>query len=172
MPKSNVKFVDEVFSNHHQELSRYLVSKLRGEAVEPTDVAQETYLRLLRVKDTSVIRNPHAYLFTVASHVMRELGIAERKHCNLSNHMVEQLPDNKTIHSPEDQVDTEQQLKQLIEQMTPIYTAVLILRKQQGLSHQEIATKLGISTHTVKKYLFRALTFCREHAAQVRGESQ
>jgi DNA-directed RNA polymerase specialized sigma24 family protein len=36
------------------------------------DLAQETYLRLLRARDLNEVRNPLAYLLQVASHVAME----------------------------------------------------------------------------------------------------
>ena len=36
------------------------------------DLAQEVFLRLLRVERHETIRNPEAYLFTVASHVIHQ----------------------------------------------------------------------------------------------------
>jgi RNA polymerase sigma factor (sigma-70 family) len=46
--------------------------------------------------------------------------------------------------------------------LPPIYQSILLMRKRDGLSHGEIAQKLGISIHTVRKYLTRAITECRK----------
>lgn len=173
MLKSKNKFVADLFALNHSQLSGYLSKRLRGHQVEADDVVQETYLRLLRMKDTNAIRNPHAYLFKVASHVVRELGLVENKHLDITDRLVEHSDENTQVASPEQQTVTERQMKELqclLDQMPDKYKAVLLLRKQQGLSHREIADKLNISTHTVKKYLFRALTFCRENVSQVKGE--
>ena len=51
MPNPNKKFVRTVFDEYHDELHRYLLSRLRGRALDAADVAQETYLRLLRMKN-------------------------------------------------------------------------------------------------------------------------
>ena len=40
--------------------------------VDIEDLAQETYLRLLRARDLGDVRNPQAYLLRVASHVILE----------------------------------------------------------------------------------------------------
>jgi len=55
-----------------QQWNRSLFQFLRRRVRTPADVedvAQETYLRLLRARDLSAVRNPHAYLLQVASHV-------------------------------------------------------------------------------------------------------
>ena len=69
MPQTNQEFVKQVFQQYHQELHGYLVNRLRGHSLDAADIAQETYLRLLRMKNTDVIENPHAYVYRVAGHV-------------------------------------------------------------------------------------------------------
>lgn len=133
--------------------------------MEAEDVAQETYLRMLRLRDATAIEQPHAYLYRVATHVVRELGKKEDAQAKLPLRLGEELADLLADHSPEDWADVQDQLEHLdhvLERMPPVYRAVLILRKQAGLSHQDIAVQLNLSPHTVKKYMHRALAWCRE----------
>ena len=175
MKESNKKFVTQLFQKYHQDLYGYLVHRLRGNTVEAADIAQETYLRLLRMKDTDIIEQPHAYLYKVASHVIRELGLKELKHNNLPTRLSEYHLEDQAIDSPEKHLQTQievEQLENIMNKMPPIYKSVLLLRKQHGLSHKEIAKKLNISIHTVKKYMYRALSWCRENTAIIAGEDQ
>ena len=55
----------------NRNLFRFLGRRVRA-AVDIEDLAQETYLRLLRARDLSEVRNPQAYLLRVASHVVVE----------------------------------------------------------------------------------------------------
>src|SRR5262245_25895645 len=52
-------------------LCQFLRQRVR-DSVDIEDLAQETWLRLLRVRDLSAVRNPHAYLLQVAYHVILE----------------------------------------------------------------------------------------------------
>ena len=54
-----------------------------------------------------------------------------------------------------------QRLQAALEGLPPLYSAALLLRKRDGLSHREIAERLQISLHTVRKYLTRAVAQCR-----------
>lgn len=171
--QSNRQFIRQLFEQYHRELHRYLLGRLRSSAVEAEDVAQETYLRLLRMKDTDVIQQPHAYVYRVATHVVRELGLKEQAHAQLPTKLAEEHNGPLLAESPEARVEILtklQQLDELIDSMPPTYRAVLIMRKQEGLSHKEIADKLDISVHTVKKYMSRALAWCREYAANTMGD--
>jgi len=55
----------------NQSLLRFLGRRVRS-PVDIEDLAQETYLRLLRARDLGEVRNPQAYLLRVASHVLVE----------------------------------------------------------------------------------------------------
>jgi len=58
-------------------------------------------------------------------------------------------------------IDAPEQLEYVLRQLPPMYRAVLLLRKRDGMSYAEIAQKLKLSVHTVKKYLARAVVQCR-----------
>src|ERR1700742_1871927 len=55
----------------NQNLLRFLGRRVRT-SVDIEDLAQETYLRLLRARDLGEVRNPQAYLLRVARHVILE----------------------------------------------------------------------------------------------------
>src|SRR6202790_5047322 len=55
----------------NRSLLQFLGRRVRA-AVDIEDLAQETYLRLLRARDLREVRNPQAYLLRVASHVLIE----------------------------------------------------------------------------------------------------
>ena len=65
--------------------------------------------------------------------------------------------------------NTIQELEKILVTLPPVYQSVLLLRKRDGLNHAEIAEKLGISIHTVRKYLTRAMTECRK--AQIASDA-
>src|SRR6266481_2957373 len=55
----------------NRNLLRFIGRRVRTN-VDIEDLAQETYLRLLRARDLGDVRNPQAYLLKVASHVVSE----------------------------------------------------------------------------------------------------
>src|SRR5687767_10362448 len=58
--------------NHGRELYRFLSVRMRNAAADVPDLVQEVFLRLLRIDDYDAIRNPQAYLYTIASHVLHQ----------------------------------------------------------------------------------------------------
>lgn len=67
------------------------------------------------------------------------------------------IPD--TSQSPEKLVEgrlTREAVQQGLEQLSPEYRQILLLREIQGLSYEEISQSLGLELGTIKSRLFRA----------------
>lgn len=139
-------------------LRRYL-TRFLGDAAEAQDIAHDAYLRVYNVEARQPIEKPQALLFTTA----RNLAINRLQRRNRSPVILASAPSELTA-SPEsgvvNQVIARQELaalEQAIAQLPPGCRAVLLLRKVEMLSHQEIATRLGIAISTVEKQHARAL---------------
>jgi DNA-directed RNA polymerase specialized sigma24 family protein len=68
MTGSGRGFVERLFAEHGRALQAYLSRRLR---IDAPDLAQEVYVRMLRVSDPEAIRNPQLYLYTVASNLVK-----------------------------------------------------------------------------------------------------
>ena len=155
--------VERLFTAHGSALQAFFRRRIRAKPDAP-DLTQEVYLRMLRVADAELIRNPEGYLYTVASNLLKERAVIERRQraeCVLDADVEEMLAD---FNLPEHEVDRERRLARLREvlmQLTPKCRATVVLQYRHGLSYQEIGEQLGISTNMVKKYLAQALALCR-----------
>ena len=152
------------FEQYRVGLHRYLTKRLRS-VHHAQDLAQEAYLRLLRVEDAEMVRKPQAYLYRIASNLAYEFKLREqREPVTFDSDVVEQLaehPEGPVFDELGEHADASQQLEYVLMQLPPMYRAVFMLRKLDGLSYAEIAKSLELSVHTVKKYLARAVVRCR-----------
>jgi RNA polymerase sigma-19 factor, ECF subfamily len=119
---------------------------------------------LLRIERVELIRQPRAYLYRIAVNLVSEFRL--RAHRDPVTYDSETLAELAEIAGVESSPDAEraaeaQQVEALLEQLPPLYRAIFVLRKRDGLSYPEIAQQLDISVHTVKKYLARAVAKCR-----------
>lgn len=160
-------FVAEIEKQHGQRLRRFLASKLRNRTADVPDLAQEIFLRLLRIQHHETIRSTEAYLYTIAFHVlhqhtMRRAAVPEAVEITA---LIDQM-ESETDTDPLSQVETQQQLEGLqdaLSQLSPKAQAVLLLHRRDGYSLEEIAAQLGFSRANAAKYLAKALVHCRRH---------
>jgi RNA polymerase sigma factor (sigma-70 family) len=160
-------FVAQIEKEYGQRLRRFLASKLRNRTADVPDLAQEIFLRLLRIQDHETIRSSEAYLYTIAFHVlhqhtMRRAAVPEAVEITA---LIDQM-ESETDIDPATQVETQQQLEDLqdaLSQLSPKAQAVLLLHRRDGYSLEEIANRLGFSRANAAKYLAKALVHCRQH---------
>jgi RNA polymerase sigma-70 factor (ECF subfamily) len=149
------------FRNYDKQLHRYLARRLM-QRQDAEDLAQEVYLRLLRIDASKRVEKPVAYIFGIASHVVADFKSGSRPgHERLEEH--EDEPDDR-VSSPDDLADRlnlQQQLERAFARLPRTHAMVLIAHKHRGLSYEEVATELGLSIHTVEKYVTQAKAVIR-----------
>ena len=164
MPQQSRKsFVAGLASQYGNRLRRFLFSRVRNSADVP-DLAQEVFLRLMRIEQHEVIRSPEAYLFTVASHVIHQHTL-RRASEPISVDITEALAELQTSdgEDPTNRADGAQRVEAFeatLSQLPPRVAAALVLQRIGGFTVQEIADRLGVSRETAKKYLARAAEHC------------
>jgi RNA polymerase sigma-19 factor, ECF subfamily len=137
----------------NQRLVQFLRRRVRS-SVDVQDLAQETYLRLLRA-DLDAVRNPLAYLLQVASHVAVEWRNRQPHHDSMVVLGEDMLVDG---HLPELELDarlSQQRLEETLASVSPMMRAVLLLKLRDERSNQEIAAELRITDRQVRRYLER-----------------
>ncbi|MEO9521939.1 RNA polymerase sigma factor [Parasphingorhabdus sp.] len=152
------------FSEYAPRLKRFLAARL-GNEIDAQDLAQEAYFRLCRVAQPDLIREPDAYLFRIASNLANEFLLKKNKQpftvdIDTVGESLAEI-DGMSFSDKLEQRAEIAELAKILDQLPPLYQAILLLRKRDGYSHREIAEKLNISHHTVHKYLKRALLRCR-----------
>lgn len=163
-PKRARAFVAESYEKYGPELRRYLHRRLRNNQ-DARDLAQEVWRRLLRIKDTTEVLEPLAYIYRAAANVIAEYHLLRRRDCvsidsDAVNHASEH-PADFAQDAMADQLARQAELERVLASMPRTYREVLLLRLAEGLSYQEIGDRLQFSPKTVEQYFFRALTLVR-----------
>jgi RNA polymerase sigma-70 factor (ECF subfamily) len=71
--------------------------------------------------------------------------------------------------SAEDEAEREfrrRRLAEVLDRLPPRCKAVMLMQHRDGMSYEEMAVQLGVSTHMVKKYVVKALALCRRDLAR------
>ena len=158
--------VERLAEDHGDDLLRYISRRVRTSA-DARDIAQEAYVRLLRTDRKHLIRDPLAYLYRIAANVLYEFALKQRE--DVSG-LMRWSSENRLQQSqpPEMGGDAESlalkdRLESVLRQLSPTCRAVLLLHRNEGMTYEEIAQRIGISSSMVKKYLSQALQHCRFH---------
>jgi RNA polymerase sigma factor (sigma-70 family) len=164
-------FVADIEQAHGRELRRFLASHLKNAGADVSDLVQEIFLRLLRIKNHEAIRNPQAYLFTVASHVLYQHSLQRSTRPELMKPLdVAAEFDRGNAPDPADELHIEQQLDRVDRDLTrisPRAYAVLIMYRCEGMTLIEIGERLGVSHTSVRRDLVRAIAYCNERLHQM-----
>ncbi len=147
-------------------LRRHL-ARILGSPTEAQDIAHDAYLRVYPLVEKKSAENPEALLYTTA----RRLAFNRLKRRRIAPFAPEPPQPELTASAAPGVVQQVmarqelQQLEQAIAQLPEGCRAVLLLRKIELLSHQEIADRLGIAISTVEKQHARALRLLRARLA-------
>jgi RNA polymerase sigma factor (sigma-70 family) len=169
-PDTKHTFVTSVERSYGQRLRRFVSARLRNAAADTPDIMQEVYLRLLRIDDPEAIRNPQAYLFTVANHVLYQHALRQSVLGSVSPDDIDSRPQADVHADPAAEVETEQAFEELgrsLQELSPKAYATLMLNRCEGLTLKEIGERLGVSRDQVKKYLARALIHVRQGLSEM-----
>jgi RNA polymerase sigma factor (sigma-70 family) len=158
-------FVSGIALKYGDRLRRFLSQRLRNVADAP-DLAQEVFLRLMRVEHHETIRSPEAYLFTVASHVLHQHTLRQSQSPKSVD--ISELFSELQLTSSDDpaaRVATDQRmqiLQRAMQELPPKIATTLWLSRFAGQSLEEIAQHLGVSRPSAKLYLARALRYVKD----------
>ena len=161
---------DRLFAAHRGALQAFFSRRLRRQE-DTTDLAQEVYARMLRVNNPEAIRDMDAYLFTVASNLAREYSARDRRRGTSVDiedaTILDELSESPTYDSEIDVARQVGRLREVLRHLPPRWHAAIVLQYVHGLSHQDIAERLGVSPRMVKKYVGQALGRCRRRMVRL-----
>lgn len=148
------------FEQYRDRLHRFLVFRLRNPR-DADDISQDAYLRFLQISAQETIREPQALLYRLASNLVYEFHVRQRRsHVTFDSEVADGLAersDDVWRDEVSERISSAQQIDAVLRRMPKSYQIVLLLRKRDGLSPEEIAQRLNLSKATVYTYLIRAV---------------
>ena len=150
----------ELYGTNHRWLRAWLYRRLQCPH-DAADLAQDTFLRVMRAPQPVAIEEPRAFLATVARRLLSNLfrrRALERAYLEeLANFMEACAPSEEElalVHEALVQID------QMLHGLPLRVRHVFILSRLDGLPQPQIARQLGISLATVERDLRRAFLHC------------
>ncbi len=154
------------FSEHvqpHEPALRAYLAKRFPALPDHDDLVQETYARLLRVKDPGGLAHPKAFLFTTARNAAIDLFRRRKVQPLESLDDVIELPPLDEAPGIVDSLERRQRGEALTEALRSLperCREVMLLRYLDGCSGKEISERLDISLGTVKGHLLKGVRDC------------
>lgn len=148
--------VEQLFADHYEGLFRYLV-RLTGDTDLASDVAQESFVRLIEKKPAN--NGIRAWLYRVATNVVRDHSRVRRRRLELLESSPDRVPRSDPEPSAQAMLETDEKRAMVREALGGLSERdqTVLLMREQGFSHQEIAEAVGTTTKSVGSMIARAL---------------
>jgi RNA polymerase sigma-70 factor (ECF subfamily) len=154
--------VVSLFREHNAALVAFLRVRLNSLA-DAQEVAQEVYLKLLTLSDTTTIDSPRAFLFRSASN----LAVDRLRMRNVRTN-APMDPDNDDWHGtpiPEQHASALEQwrdLHQALGELPPKTSRAFVMHVLEGKDFAAVAQDMKLSERMVRYHVGNALVHCRE----------
>jgi RNA polymerase sigma factor (sigma-70 family) len=161
--------IERLYAEHRSTLQSFFRRRIRSKADAP-DLAQEVYLRMLRISDPAVIRNPVHYLYTVANNLAKEHAALSQRGASGIDMDGAGAQEQVEVLSADGELDAAQRVARLrvvLEQLRPKCRAAVLLRFRHELSYPQIAERLEISPQMARKYVEQAIDHCQRRMARL-----
>lgn len=151
-----------IFHHYRRRIYAYAFH-LSGSSGQADELVQEVFLKvwLNRDKIPHILRFDN-WLFTIARNQIFDMLKGMAKEAALRRQMASLLdPDANPVEDGVLHKENEERLQQALNRLPPRQRLIFTLSRHEGMKHEEIASHLQISRHTVKTHLVQALKTLR-----------
>jgi RNA polymerase sigma factor (sigma-70 family) len=157
-PSPVLKRLEDIFRRCSPELHRYVQKRMRHGSDAP-DLAQEIFERFLRADWAAKVRDPQAYLFGIAAHVVADAMMAEQREIvTYDSEACVKAAESRgsAVTDSAERVSFEQELSEALQRLPQAHRAALLLTKRDGLTCREAAVRMKTTEGTVRVYVCEA----------------
>lgn len=158
---------EALFKKYSKRVYYFSISYLKNEN-DAEEIVQELFIRLWNNRSTlDQSKNIKAYIFKITVNIIYDYI----RHKNIEDAFKEyakvnfDISSNNTWHQVVfDEMNTK--MDKLVSMMPQQRRKIFLMSREDGLSNEEIARKIGISKRTVENHLYSAISFLKEHFTQ------
>jgi len=133
-----------------------------GRRADVDDLAQEVYLRLLRVPKPELINNPQAYLYKVALNVAEEWRQrAAQRHVH-SEEFLKEIQAEEDVETETRYEERELMIRNALNSLPLSSKTAVILHIRDGMTYEQVAAHMGTSRRAVKRYIAKGYDALRD----------
>lgn len=155
--------VVDLFVDLHPTLQR-IVTYRTGSRQVAQDLTQDIYFRILKLANQFPTHDDaRNYLIRIALNASTDYVRTEQRRSQLLKGTLELF--ENYMPSPEENLHYDQQIREIDSALAALpekSREILYMSRVEGMTHSEIAERLGVSRSLVEKYAVRAVLHCRE----------
>ncbi|OZI33952.1 RNA polymerase subunit sigma [Bordetella genomosp. 10] len=149
-----------LYDQHHGWLHAWLRGKL-GNSHDAADLAHDVFLRLLVQEDPSPMREPRAFLTTVAKRVLSNF----RRRLRVESVYLESLRALPAHHAPDPEaralaIELLCEIDRRLDSLAPRARRAFLMSQVDEMKQGDIAAALGVSLATVQRDIANAVHAC------------
>ncbi|MGH8653410.1 MAG: sigma-70 family RNA polymerase sigma factor [Gammaproteobacteria bacterium] len=157
---STTELLDVLYREHHAWLMGWLWTRV-GCRYLAEDHAHDAFVRFIAVPDVRAVREPRAYLATIAHGLL----VNHRRRRAIERAYWEAMAAEPAglAPSPEEHaliLETLLEIDAALDKLPNRVRSAFLMAQIEGLSYAEIGSRLGVSERMVKKYMARAMLHC------------
>lgn len=161
--------IGALFREHNRLLVQLLTSRL-GSVQAAREVAQEAYVRLLKLDDTRLISHQRAYLFRIAQNLATD-RLRQREKQRQSREL-EVFDEIDVAADPLRSAAAGEEirfLQSVMKELPPKCLRAFVLHRFRGMSFAEIAEDMQLTERMIRIYVTRGLAYCQSRLDEWTG---
>lgn len=155
------RVIDRLFRSEAPRLARFIRRSVRNND-EVNDLVQETFVNFVAAAPRERLRSPEAYLRTIARHLLWHFAKRRRRYAEIRFVPVDEAFHVPVVPQQEWLMEASDFIRQYEEALAELPTRtreIFRLSRQDGLTQQEIADRLGMTVRGVKYHMKKALLY-------------
>lgn len=153
-----------LYQTHASELHGF--ARRRVGRQEAEDIVQDAYLHLLQRGTAATLEQPRAYLFRIAANLAVDFARKAKIRLRYTGESFEVEETALSSANPEAATGAAMELARLqasLSKLPPLCRDAFLLNRVEGLTHTEIARRLGVSVRTIDRFMVRAWDHVCDH---------
>jgi len=165
LKEGNIVAFDSIYEQYCTRLYAFVIRYVKQES-DAEEIVQEVFIKIWENRNKiDIYSSFESYLFTITYNSAISL-LRKRVHEKKYLEHVKSLQEVNVASELTDDLyfkELNSKLQSLLLDLTPRQREIFHLSREEGLTHDEIAKKLGISANTVKNHIVSVLNFLKSN---------